>query len=142
MMKENNTDFLYYDNEMDEELFDDILLNSSYLYDSDVDEYVYEYEVDNVEDFDEQVEKEFDFEREDEIDRVFDDLLELVDIGVMLPGEMDELRETLKDVVFEALYSLYGISVYRPMYTVNDAGESEYTEYPYDKTEFKYFTKP
>ena len=141
-MKENNTDFLYFDDEMDEELFDDILLSSSYLYDSDVDEYVYEYEVDNVEDFDEQVEKEFDFEREDEIDRVFDDLLELVDIGVMLPGEMDELRETLKDVVFEALYTLYGISVYRPMLTVNDVGESEYTEYPYSKTEFRFFTKP
>lgn len=56
-MKENNTDFLYFDDEMDEELFDDMLLNSSYLYDSDVDEYVYEYEVDNVEDFDEQVRK-------------------------------------------------------------------------------------
>lgn len=57
----------------------------------------------------------------------------------MLPGEMDELRETLKDVVFEALYSLYGISVYRPMYTVNDAGESQYTEFPYEKNRVQVF---
>lgn len=136
-MEENNTDFLYYDNDMDEELFDDILLNSSYLYDSDIDDYVYE--ADNVDEFDEQISI---CKREAEINRVFDGLLEVVDMGVIPDEGMGELRETLKDVVFEALYSLYGISVYRPMYTVNDAGESEYTEYPYDKTEFKYFTMP
>lgn len=64
MMRKKNKDFLYYDNKVDEELFDDILLNSSFLYDSDVDDYVYEY--DNVEDFDEQ--------KEDENDKVFDDV--------------------------------------------------------------------
>ena len=136
-MTENNTDFLYYDNEMEEELFDDILLNSSYLYDSDIDDYVYE--ADNVEEFDEQIRI---YQREAEIDRAFDDLLEVVDIGVIPNEEMDELRETLKDVVFEALYSLYGISVYRPMYLVNDDGESQYTEYPYEDTQFRYFDTP
>lgn len=137
IMKENNTDFLYYDNKMEEELFEDELLYSPYMYEPDIDEYIYE--VDNVEEFNEQVRI---CRREAEIDRVFDDLLELIDTEVMLPNEkMDELQETLKDVVFEALYALYGISVYRPMYIRNDAGEDEYTEYPYDKTELKFFNK-
>jgi len=68
-------------------------------------------------------------EREDELDLVFEDLLHIASDG---KADTYEILEQVKDDVLELLYRKYKISIWRPMYLVDEDGEEFYEEYPYE----------
>lgn len=76
-------------------------------------------------------------ERELELDEAVWNLLEVFSSGTgEFEDEFSEISEFLKDMICEQLFIKFSISVYRPMYLTDDAGNMDYEEFPYEEMAF------
>ena len=79
--------------------------------------------------------------REDELTSAVENLM--WDITSDIPVNVEEdVIEDVKEHILEYIARKHGISVFRPMYLVDDDGEPFYEEYPYECMEFDDPTNP
>ncbi|MCD8376441.1 MAG: hypothetical protein LUD69_05810 [Oscillospiraceae bacterium] len=74
-------------------------------------------------------------QREEELDFAIYEMLEIFmpDISCDIDGYGTDVYGQLKDLICEWLYKEHGISVYRPMFLVDEDGVESYEEYPYEE---------
>lgn len=74
-------------------------------------------------------------QREEELDFALYEMLEIFmpDVSCDLEEYEPDIYSQLKDLICEWLYKEHGISVYRPMFLVDEDGVESYEEYPYEE---------